>query len=176
MRFLFRQGVLCAALALTAFAADPTTARRAPGFSLNDTKGQQHDLYDYRGKVVLIDFMQTGCPHCRELTPVLEKAKQKYAGRVAVLSVVVPPDNLGTVNKYIGELNVTSPMLFDCGQVAASYVRATPQNPRVSFPRLFIVDAGGTIRQDISHSKLSESLFTEQGLFPLIDQALGTKK
>ncbi len=49
--------LLCAA-ALSAADA----SRRAPGFSLPDSKTQEHDLADYRGKVVILEFMQTGLP------------------------------------------------------------------------------------------------------------------
>ena len=52
--------ILIAALGL--FGANEFSNRRAPGFSLADSKFQQHDPQDYRGKVVIVDFMQTTCP------------------------------------------------------------------------------------------------------------------
>ena len=42
-----------------------------------------------------------------------------------------------------------SPILFDCGQVTASYLKITPQNPKVSFPHLFVIDKEGIIRHDL---------------------------
>ena len=52
--------------------------RRAPGFALPDPDYTHfYDLQDYRGKVVLIDFMSTTCPHCLLLTTTLEKVKEK---------------------------------------------------------------------------------------------------
>jgi peroxiredoxin len=67
---------------LPAFAGGALSGRRAPGFSLPDSKLQQHDLYDYRGQVVLLEIMQTSCPSCRSLTAELERIKTKYAGKV----------------------------------------------------------------------------------------------
>ena len=58
MRIIIATLLFAAAL----FAAD--ASRRAPGFSLPDSKAQQHDLADYRGKVVILEFIQTACPHC----------------------------------------------------------------------------------------------------------------
>ena len=65
------------------FAAD--FSRRAPGFSLPDVNTEQHDLADYRGKVVILEFMQTTCPHCAAFTEVLAtnpRAERPDAGVV----------------------------------------------------------------------------------------------
>ncbi|MGH9664374.1 MAG: hypothetical protein ACRD9L_08140, partial [Bryobacteraceae bacterium] len=40
------------------------------------------------------------------------------------------------------------PILFDQGQVAASYFEATPTNNRFDTPHLFVVDPNGTIVKD----------------------------
>ncbi len=122
------------------------TPRRAPGFSLPDIKLQQHDLMDYRGQVVFVDFIQTSCPACMQLSKALEEVKAKFGDRVAVVSIVNPPENQTTVARYIGAHNITSAILFDCGQVTASYVKILPDNPVVRFPQLFLVDREGMIR------------------------------
>ncbi len=145
--------LLGCALALNG--AGKLSGRRAPGFSLPDMQMRQHDLADYRGKVVLIDIMRTNCPECQKLTPKLEAVKAKYSGRVVVLSVVTLPDNQTTVAKYVAAHKVTGPVLFDCGQMAASFVKATPQNPSMSLPHLFFVDTGGVIRNDFSDHEVS---------------------
>ena len=53
-------------------------------------------LQDYRGKVVLIDIMSTRCPHCLLLSTTLEQVKARYGDKVAILEVVLPPDNQDT--------------------------------------------------------------------------------
>ncbi len=120
--------------------------RRAPGFSLPDLKLEQHDLMDYRGQILLIDFIRTDCPSCRQLSGALEEVKAKFGDKVAVLTIVNQPDNQATVSRYISNFKVTSPVLFDCGQVTASYAKVLPDNPVVHFPQLFIVDSEGMIR------------------------------
>jgi peroxiredoxin len=134
---------------LPLLAAGEFSNRRAPSFSLPDSNTRQHDILDYRGKVLLIDFMQTKCPTCQELTKMFEaKLKPKFGDRVAILSIVVPPDTMDLVKKYIEVFKVSSPILFDSGQVAGSYVLATPQRPQMYFPHLFLIDAKGQIRND----------------------------
>jgi peroxiredoxin len=120
--------------------------RRAPGFSLPDLKLQQHDLMDNRGQVVFVDFIQTACPACLKLSAALEEVKAKFGDKVAVITIVNPPDNQATVARYVATNHVTSSVLFDCGQVTASYVKVLPDNPVVHFPQLFIVDREGMIR------------------------------
>jgi thiol-disulfide isomerase/thioredoxin len=168
MRLFFL--ALCALMLPALDAANQLSGRRAPGFSLSDRNMQQHDPADYRGKIVIIDFMQTTCPHCVTLTPILEQVKAKYPDRVVVLSVVVPPDTIDMVNKYIQEHKVTSPILFDCGQVTASYMKITPQNPKMEFPHLFLLDGDGNIRADFGSDPASKDVLEGKGLFAEVEK------
>jgi peroxiredoxin len=154
-------------------AAGDLSGRRAPGFSLPDLKFNQHDLLDYRGKVLLIDIMQTNCPHCAEFSGILEQAQAKYGNRIAVLSIVNPPDNQSTVARFASAHKITTPILFDCGQVAASYLKVTPQKPSFSVPHLFIVDPQGMIREDYGYSVLTKEIFEGRQLFTVLDRMLG---
>ncbi len=148
MRFI---AVLLAASTL--FGANELSNRRAPGFSLPDSHFKQYDLQDFRGKWVLIDFMITHCPHCIALSKTLEKVKRAYPGRVQILSVVVtPPETQATVKQYIEENHVTVPILYDQGQVAASYFKATPEKPTFDTPHLFVINPAGRIVRDYGHS------------------------
>jgi peroxiredoxin len=141
----FSAAVLCAALTLT---GQSLSGRRAPSFSLPDTKLQQHDILDYRGKWLLLDFMATTCPHCKDLSKKLEGVVGKYGGRVAVLGVVLPPDNVATVTKYMSELRISSPICFDSSQTAIPYFKATPTTAGFDTPHLFAIDPNGMIARD----------------------------
>ncbi|HVN07172.1 MAG TPA: TlpA disulfide reductase family protein [Bryobacteraceae bacterium] len=156
------------------FASGELSGRRAPGFSLPDLHLQQHDLADYRGKIVLLDIIQTACPHCLELQTVLRRVEAKYGEKVAVLSIVNPPDNQTTVRQFVEANKVSTPVLFDCGQVAVSYFRATPQNPKVNVPHLFLIDAHGMIRNDFAYGFDTRNIFEGEGLDVEIDHLLGT--
>ena len=67
-------------LAAAAWASGELSDRRAPGFSLPDSDLKYHDLYDYRGKVVLLNIMKTTCPHCSSFSKVLAQLQNKLSG------------------------------------------------------------------------------------------------
>jgi thiol-disulfide isomerase/thioredoxin len=147
--------------------------RRAPGFALPEPDYSHfYDLQDFRGKVVLIDIMSTTCPHCLLLTTTLEKVKQKYGDKVAILSVVLPPDNQDTVNKYKNVNHVSTPIVCDMGQMTISYMNAKPGMSHLDVPHLFIIDKQGTIRNDFAYSDKDKAVFEGQGLFPEVDKLL----
>ncbi len=147
--------------------------RRAPGFALPDADYKHfYDLQDYRGKVVLIDIMTTTCPHCQLLTSTLEKIKQKYGDKVAVLSVVVPPDNPNTVAQYRSVNHITIPIVFDMGQMTISYLQAKPGASHIDVPHLFLIDREGMIRNDFEYSDQAKAVFEGPGLFPEVEKLL----
>ena len=161
--------------AVSLFAAGELSNRRAPGFSLPDFNLKQYDTQDYRGKVLIVEIMQTTCPHCAAFSAVLEEAVAKYGGRVAVLSITLPPDKVDDVKRYIAAHKITVPILFDCGQAAASYLRAGPQRSDISVPHVFLIDPQGMIRNDYEYSVLTKEFFEGRGLFAELDRLLAAK-
>lgn len=161
---------LTLAAALLLPAAGEYSNRRAPGFSLADSKFHQHDTQDYRGKVLLIEVMLTTCPVCNRLADTLVQLKKKYGDKVAMISIVTLPDTFAEADKFAAWHGITWPIVFDSGQVIASYMEATPSNPTVHFPHLFVIDGTGMIRNDYgSADEASLSLTTiSEAIEPLL--------
>jgi peroxiredoxin len=162
--------LLLTMVAGSAWAAGELSNRRAPGFSLPDSNLKQHDLQDYSGKVIVVNFMRTACPHCAVFSKVLGQVEQKYGDAVQVISIVNPPDSQKTVQQYQSANQLSSLMLFDCGQVTASYLKITPQNPSIHVPHFFVIDTEGMIRDDHGYSESARDIFEGQGIFKIIDQ------
>jgi peroxiredoxin len=156
--------LLCA-LACLATAAD----RRAPGFSLVDSKLQEHDLADYRGKIVLLALIQTTCPHCAAFAENLQAVQERFADRVQVLAVVTPPDTPDKVKKFIGGHKITFPILLATGQMSYSYILSAD----LKFPRLYMIDAAGIIKSDYEFSPLTKEIFEGVGLAPAVGRMMG---
>ena len=163
-------------LASVCFGANELSNRRAPGFSLPDSTFKRYDLQDFRGKWVLIEFMLTNCPHCKILSRTLEEIKRKYSGRVAVFAVVIaPPETQDTVKGYIHENKITVPILYDQGQMAASYFQATPSKPSFDTPHLFVIDPKGMIARDYGHSDETHEILEGTGLMKELDALFNAK-
>ena len=129
-------------------AAGQYSNRRAPGFSLADSRFVQHDPQDYRGKVLLVDIMLTSCPTCSQLADMLVEVKKKYGDKIAIISVVTLPDTFAEADAFKAKHGITWPVVFDSGQMIASYLQVTPSNPKVTFPHLFVIDGQGLIADD----------------------------
>lgn len=151
--------VLITAFAL--FAAGEYSNRRAPGFSLADSHFQQHDPQDYKGRVIIIDFIQTTSPVCAYLTDTLLQVQAKYGDKIGIMSVMTLPDNYQTGDQFGAAHKVSWPIVFDSGQVMMSYLKVTPANPKVIFPHVFIVDSNGTIRVDFEGWKDAAAISAE---------------
>lgn len=54
------------AAAPVAAAADAAVRREAPDFTLRDTHGAEHRLSSYRGKVVVLEWVNHGCPFVKK--------------------------------------------------------------------------------------------------------------
>jgi peroxiredoxin len=158
------------AVALMLPGAGQFSNRRAPGFSLADSKFRQHDPQDYRGKILLVDIMLTTCPTCSQLADTLVQVKKKYGEKVAIISVVTLPDTFAAADQFAAQHGVTWPIVFDSGQVIASYMEVTPANPQVHFPHLFVIDGQGMIRND--YEATDDKALTFEGLSAVIDHLL----
>jgi len=146
---------------LTLLAAGEYSNRRAPGFSLADSKFVQHDPQDYRGKVLIVDFIQTTCDICLRLTRNLVQVQQQYGDKIGILSITTLPDSYQNGETYAREHNVSWPILFDSGQVMMSYLKVTPANPTVHFPHIFIIDKNGMIRYDFEGNVAVDEISNE---------------
>jgi peroxiredoxin len=159
---LFLSLLTCALLPLS---AQSLSGRRAPSFSLPDSSLTQHDILDYRGRWLLLDFMKTDCPHCVALTKVLEDVQKQFGQKVAVLGIVVsPPETTATVAKYQAANKVTSAIVFDLSQVAMAYFKATPASPGLDTPHLFVIDPNGKIVRDWGDTDQTREIMEGAGL------------
>src|SRR5579872_6286454 len=154
--------LFCAMLPVS---AQSLSGRRAPSFSLPDSSLAQHDILDYRGRWLLLDFMRTDCPHCVALSKVLESVQKQFGTKVAILGIVTsPPETTATVAKYQTTNKVTTPIVFDLSQTAMAYFKATPTTAGFDTPHLFVIDPKGQIVRDWSDTDQTKEILEGAGL------------
>ena len=111
----------------------------APGFSLMDLDEKIHQLRDYKGKPVIVNFWATWCPPCREEMPSMERAWQKIESEgIAMIGINVGED-FDTVFGFTADIEVSFPLLLDLdGEVTGRW-------PIRGLPTTYILNPNGEI-------------------------------
>jgi thiol-disulfide isomerase/thioredoxin len=81
----------------------------APLFSFIDPEGKKHNLKDYRGSVVLLDFWSTRCGACAAAAPSLVRIYQKYSNMGFEIIGIHDGDTDEKLRKFISEKNMSWP-------------------------------------------------------------------
>ena len=116
----------------------------APDFQLEDTKGNQVSLSDYRGKVVMLNFWATWCPPCKAEMPSMEKLNKVMAGDdFVMLAVNVENNGRVVVPKFLKQTPHDFTVLYDDSGVVQQ------QYGVYKFPESFVIRKDGTIDQKV---------------------------
>jgi thiol-disulfide isomerase/thioredoxin len=98
------------------------TAVAATDFSFRDIAGTQHNLADYRGKWVLVNFWATWCPPCRQEIPDLIALHDEHKNLV-VIGIAMDYDNPKQVIDFARGYNVSYPVVLGNESIAAQIGR-----------------------------------------------------
>jgi len=119
---------------------------KAYDFTFTDVNGKKHNLSDYRGKVVVVQFFGTYCPPCKAEMPALEEIYKKHGGKVVVIGLSVDYIGLPSekLKSFVKEMGITYPVGSSTEKAWEEYAgRITGLD---SIPQTFIIDKEGRIR------------------------------
>jgi thiol-disulfide isomerase/thioredoxin len=132
----------------------------APDFTLpvvgpNGLTGQTVSLSSFRGKVVLLEFMEPWCPHCQNMAPVMDGLYAHYGkGNVVFLTVAGPWNGAtaGDAASFIGKYGTNWVYVYDSsGTIFSNYgVQSTPT--------FFVVAKDGTVTNMLRGEQTSDAL------------------
>lgn len=133
----------------------PTTGEVFPNVRLLDQCGEQVDLWDFRGRYVIIDAASPDCGPCNAMAATAEAFKAEMAARcIPVETITVLNESLSAVNKpadaatvraWIEAYGITSPVLADEGvgyDLIAPYVSG---GDGVSLPSALVIAPDGRL-------------------------------
>jgi len=151
MKRNFSCGLLIAIL-FACFAQAQKIGEPAPDFQATDSNGQVHKLSEYRGKFVVLEWYNNGCPYTRKHyeTGNMEHLQKEWTARGVIWFTVISsaPGQQGFVtaqqeNDYIKKMNAvpTAALLDPAGVVGRLYAAKTT-------PHMFIVNPDGELIYD----------------------------
>ncbi|MBI3667010.1 MAG: TlpA family protein disulfide reductase [Acidobacteria bacterium] len=120
--------------------------RPAPPLSLPTTHGERISLEDYRGKVVLLKFFLTDCPHCQRSAATIMPIYKEWRSRgMEVLAVAINPDAASKIPDFIQRFGVTYPIVMGGRSSLTSFADLSVVS-RFFVPYMFLIDRQGVIR------------------------------
>jgi peroxiredoxin len=166
MNSMLRFAVICllslAEGASTAADLKPWTGGPPPTLALKDLDGRLHQLSDYRGKVILINFWATWCGPCRDEMPSIQSLKETLAGRPFAVLAVNLDEPESRVKKFLSQMKVDFTVLLDPERKAARAWDA-----RI-LPASFVIGPDGRIR----YSLVGEINWHHQHVISLVSELL----
>src|SRR6185369_11599948 len=132
------------ALTVSAFATPPVP-RKSPEFTVTDPSGRQTLLSSLRGKIVVMPFMFTTCPHCQREAQMLTTLQKEFAGRgVVMVGTVFNEANGAMATQFVKEFNIGFPVGYATREQVISYLGRSVMD-RWVVPQVAILDRQGNI-------------------------------
>jgi peroxiredoxin len=95
---------------------------QAADFTLRGLNGKDFRLSDYKGKIVLLNFMATWCPDCRASVPYLKKIYAQYNPQGLIMLSIDIEESEDKVLAFSKKYDLPYPILLDRqGTIARSY-------------------------------------------------------
>ena len=112
-----------------------------PDFRLTDTRGAEHQLSSYRGKLVMLHFWSATCPFVIRYDDRLKEIASDYQGRDVVVLGVDSNSNetVKQIKKVAGKRKINYPILIDPGNQVADQFGA------ITTPHVFLIDQEGKL-------------------------------
>jgi len=142
--------------------ASAQSFKTAPELKLKDLQGQQINLSDYQGKVVLINFWATWCVPCRAEIPDLIKLQKQYRRQgLRIIGIGYPPQTSTEVRRFVTGMKVNYRIALGSESTKALF------DDSDVLPITVVIDKDGNIR-DVIKGVLYRDEFEEK-IKPLLN-------
>lgn len=146
MRLLTALSLILGSLTLPLLAGDYVVPRPAPEFVITYPGNKQDLLSSHKGKVVVLAFIFTTCPHCQVECQMLSKMKAELGAQgFEPLAVAVNPMAVMLVPDFVRDYKVTFPVGASEVAPVLSFMHIK-EGERWVVPQIAIIDRKGQIR------------------------------
>jgi peroxiredoxin len=140
---------LCAILTFAPTAWAARVGDAAPQFTATDSNGQPHKLADYKGKFVVLEWTNNGCPYTRKhyVSGNMQALQKQWTGKGVVWLTILSsaPGQQGYMtaaqeNSYLGAEHAapTAAILDPQGTIGHLYAAKTT-------PHMYVIDPDGKL-------------------------------
>jgi peroxiredoxin len=136
-------------LIITAFAsavvllAQGPVPRPAPELKIVETSGKTTMLSAYRGRVVLLAFISTQCPHCQRASLVFEQLSHEFAGKLQVAEEAFNEE--ADTRAFTKRFELSFPVGTTTSDQAHDFL-SIERGGRLGTPQVVAIDKTGVIR------------------------------
>jgi peroxiredoxin len=156
------------------FAQDAKVPRPAPEFALQLPTGKQVLLSQYKGKVIILEFLLTTCPHCQKTSEVLSKLHKEYGSKgFQPLGVAINDGAKELIPAFVQQFKVTYPVGVGDRTQVGSFLQHSFMK-QMMMPQVVVIDRHGVIQAQ--HGGDDQKFFAdeEKNLTAWIQKLLGT--
>lgn len=139
------------------------TGTVAPDFILKNLNGDDVQLSQFRGKVVLIDFWAVFCKPCVIALPKIQEIHKKYNDKELVVLAINVSEDKNKIQKFIEENGYTFQVLLDSGNMNVQKNYGV-----IGIPHTYIIDKQGKV----AYSRIGYGQGSEKPLISEIDKLL----
>lgn len=118
--------------------SSPNPGDAAPDFALLDQDGNRHQLSDFRGQAVFLNFWADWCTFCKEEMPDMQEVHEQFGEEVVVIGVNAG-DSIDVGERFVDSVGVTYLRLYDRELEVTDGYRVQ------AMPTSYFIDADGQI-------------------------------
>ncbi|HUJ22116.1 MAG TPA: TlpA disulfide reductase family protein [Bryobacteraceae bacterium] len=133
-------------LGLAGISLGATLPRPSPDFAIGLNNGSQLHLNQFQGKVVVVAFILTYCPHCQFTAEILSRLQKEYGSQgLQVVASAIEEMASMAVPDFVKKFQPGYPVGFNQREVAEDFLQH-PVMYRLLMPQIAVIDRKGVIR------------------------------
>ena len=126
------------------------TPKPAPELVITLNGGEQMLLSKFKGKVVVLEFLLTTCPHCQVCSATMQKLYAEMGDKFQPLGAAINPKNMTEarmlIPQYVASFGLKFPVGWTKNEMAYQWLGAENSPGPLYFPQLAFIDRRGVIR------------------------------